>query len=64
MKVEDWPIDKVTPYEKNPRNNDGAVGATANSIKEFGPQQPSLFCCHQRWREVVVHTRGRRLEPS
>lgn len=40
MKVEEWPIDKVKPYENNPRDNDGAVEATANSIKEFGWQQP------------------------
>lgn len=40
MKVENWDISKVKPYEKNPRNNDDAVEATANSIKEFGWQQP------------------------
>lgn len=33
-------IDQVKPYEKNPRKNDDAVNATANSIKEFGWQQP------------------------
>lgn len=40
MKIENWDIDKVKPYENNPRNNDDAVEATANSIKEFGWQQP------------------------
>jgi len=40
MKIENWNIDKVKPYDKNPRNNDGAVEATANSIREFGWQQP------------------------
>lgn len=40
MNVEEWPIDKVVPYENNPRNNDDAVDSTANSIKEFGWQQP------------------------
>lgn len=40
MEVQEWPIDRVTPYENNPRNNDDAVEATANSIKEFGWQQP------------------------
>ena len=40
MKVENWDISKVKPYAKNPRKNDGAVEATANSIKEFGWQQP------------------------
>ena len=40
MKIENWDIDKVKPYANNPRNNDDAVEATANSIKEFGWQQP------------------------
>ena len=40
MQVKEWPIAKVKPYEKNPRNNDAAVEATANSIHEFGWQQP------------------------
>ena len=40
MKIENWDIDKVKPYDKNPRNNDDAVEATANSIREFGWQQP------------------------
>ena len=40
MKVISKPIDEITPYASNPRNNDEAVGAVANSIKEFGWQQP------------------------
>lgn len=40
MEVKEWPIEKVKPYKNNPRNNDDAVEATANSIKEFGWQQP------------------------
>lgn len=40
MKVENWDIDKVTPYPHNPRDNDDAVPYVANSIKEFGWQQP------------------------
>ena len=40
MEVHEWPIDKVKPYDKNPRKNDDAVEATANSIREFGWQQP------------------------
>ena len=27
MLVESWPIDRVKPYERNPRVNDGAVDA-------------------------------------
>lgn len=33
-------IGEVVPYEKNPRLNDQAVGAVANSIKEFGFKVP------------------------
>lgn len=40
MKVITVPIDKVVPYDKNPRNNDDAVKPTAESIKQFGWQQP------------------------
>ena len=55
MKVEDWPIDKVTPYDKNPRNNDDAVDATANSIKKFGWQQPIVV--DKNGVIIVGHTR-------
>lgn len=40
MRVQEWPVDKVVPYENNPRRNDGAVEAVANSIREFGWRQP------------------------
>ena len=40
MKVQNVSIDSIKPYENNPRDNDGGVDAVANSIKEFGWQQP------------------------
>lgn len=40
MEVRNLKIDEIKPYENNPRNNLDAVDATANSIKEFGWQQP------------------------
>ncbi|MDS5378710.1 ParB N-terminal domain-containing protein [Streptococcus pneumoniae] len=40
MKIIDKPIEWLRPYEKNPRNNDQAVEAVANSIKEFGFKVP------------------------
>ncbi|MCZ9645530.1 DNA modification methylase [Lactobacillus crispatus] len=40
MKVEAKSIGEIKPYENNPRDNDDAVDAVANSIKEFGWQQP------------------------
>ncbi|AKG66636.1 ParB N-terminal domain-containing protein [Lactobacillus helveticus] len=40
MQVVAKSIDDIKPYKNNPRNNDDAVDAVANSIKEFGWQQP------------------------
>lgn len=40
MKVELLDINRIKPYENNPRVNNIAVEAVANSIKEFGFQQP------------------------
>ena len=40
MQVVAKSIDDIKPYENNPRNNGDAVDAVANSIKEFGWQQP------------------------
>lgn len=40
MKVQMMSVESVKPYVNNPRNNDGGVDAVANSIKEFGWQQP------------------------
>ena len=40
MKIEQWEIDRIKPYDKNPRRNDKAVEAVANSIREFGWRQP------------------------
>ena len=55
MKIEEWPIDKVVPYENNPRNNADAVEATANSIREFGWQQPIVV--DKDGVIIVGHTR-------
>lgn len=33
-------VDKIIPYENNPRKNDDAVEAVANSIKNFGFKSP------------------------
>jgi DNA modification methylase len=40
MKISLVAIDKVTPYDKNPRINDQAVAAVVASIREFGFRQP------------------------
>lgn len=40
MEVQSMSITDIKPYPKNPRDNDAGVDAVANSIKEFGWQQP------------------------
>lgn len=48
-------INTITPYEKNPRKNDKAVDRVANSITEFGFNQPIVV---DKNRIIVVgHTR-------
>jgi hypothetical protein len=55
LEVEYRSIENVLPYEKNPRNNDEAVKAVAESIKEFGFKIPIVITCDN----VIVagHTR-------
>lgn len=55
MEVQNLKIDEIKPYENNPRNNDGAVEAVANSIKEFGWQQPIVV--DKDMVIIVGHTR-------
>lgn len=42
MQIEMWPIERVKEYDRNPRNNDDAVGPVAESIREFGFKVPLL----------------------
>ncbi len=70
MKITTMKITDIRPYEKNPRINDGAVEAVANSIREFGWRSPIvvdqdfvIVCGHTRYKaalslgleEVPVH---------
>lgn len=43
MQVLNIEIDKIKPYEKNPRKNDEAVENVMNSIKEFGFKVPIVI---------------------
>lgn len=43
MKIEMIKTSDLIPYENNPRKNDDAVEAVANSIKEFGFQVPIVI---------------------
>ena len=40
MKVELRPTASIRPYPGNPRDNDDAVAAVAQSIRQFGFRQP------------------------
>ncbi len=42
MQVELWPIERVKEYDRNPRNNDAAIGPVAESIRQFGFKVPLL----------------------
>lgn len=43
MQIIDKKISELIPYENNPRNNDDAVDAVANSIKAFGFKVPVVI---------------------
>jgi len=78
LNVELRPLAEMKPYEKNPRQNDAAVDAVAESIRRFGFRQPIvvdeagvIVCGHTRWKaaqklglaEVPVHV-ARDLTPE
>ena len=42
LKIEYWPIDRLLPYERNPRRNDKAIPQMVASIKEYGFTIPVL----------------------
>ena len=57
MNIIEKNLKDIKPYEKNPRKNDNAVEYVANSIKEFGFQQPIVIdknnvivCGHTRYK--------------
>ena len=57
MQIVEKGIKDIKPYEKNPRKNDSAVDAVANSIKEFGFRVPVVIdkdgvivCGHTRYK--------------
>ena len=55
MKVEHRPIEGIKPYEANPRRNEAAVDAVAESICQFGFRQPIVV--DEDDVIVVGHTR-------
>ncbi len=78
LNVELRPLAEIKPYGKNPRDNDAAVDAVAESIRRFGFRQPIvvdaegvIVCGHTRWKaaqklgleQVPVHV-ARDLTPE
>jgi len=78
MEIELRPLTDVKPYEQNPRFNDTAIDAVAESIRRFGFRQPIvvdgdgvIVCGHTRWKaaqklrleQVPVHV-ARDLTPE
>ena len=55
MKVEQWQLSQLRPYEHNPRSNDDAVDTVAASIREFGFRQPIVV--DENGVIIVGHTR-------
>ncbi len=55
MEVQNRKLSEITPYDNNPRNNAAAVRPVANSIKEFGFQQPIVV--DKDGVIIVGHTR-------
>lgn len=55
LDIEERSIDKIYPYENNPRRNDDAVEYVAKSITEYGWQQPIVI--DKDGIIVVGHTR-------
>lgn len=57
MQIIQTKITEIRPYEKNPRKNDKAVDTVANSISQYGFQQPIVV--DKQGVIVVGHTRYR-----
>lgn len=55
MNIDLVKVDRITPYENNPRNNKKAIDAVAKSLKEFGFQQPIV--ADENGIIIVGHTR-------
>ena len=55
MQIKYFKVGDLKPYKNNPRKNDEAVDAVANSIKEFGFKVPIII---DKNNEIIAgHTR-------
>lgn len=55
MQIQSCPIESITPYDRNPRKNDGAISKVAASIEAFGFKQPIVV--DKDHVIIVGHTR-------
>ncbi len=60
MNIVEIELSKLIDYENNPRKNDGAVDAVAESIKQFGFKVPIII--DKDYVIVAGHTRKRAAE--
>ncbi len=58
--IQNIPVEKLIPYKNNPRKNDSAVDAVAESIREFGFRVPividgnnTVICGHTRLKAAL-----------
>lgn len=56
-----WMLDRIKPYDKNPRINDEAVAAVAKSLQAYGFPQPVvvdangvIIVGHTRWKAAKL----------
>lgn len=61
MNIKEMDIQNITPYEKNPRQNDEAVPYVAESIKKFGFKVPIIIdknnvivAGHTRYKAAIL----------
>lgn len=55
QKIEFWRIEDVIPYDRNPRVNDDAVQAVANSIRDHGFM---VSATPSRWIRTALSSAG------
>ncbi len=55
MEIKNIEINKLIPYDKNPRNNKASIEKVASSIKEFGFRQPIVI--DEKFIVLAGHTR-------
>lgn len=42
LHIEKWPVERLHPYERNPRKNDHVVGKMVDALRQFGFRAPLL----------------------